>query len=206
MGDARRHGGREERHLTFGRSLLQDPLDVLDESHVEHLVRLVEDEEADVIQFQRAAAHVVHDPARRADHDLHAALQTAELPLVRLAAVDRQRFDVLVAAVFVQRLGDLNGELACRRQDQRLNRALLGIDGLDDGKPESGRLPRSGLRLGDHVPAGKKGGDDLDLNWRGGFVADVLDRFQQRGVEAELLERWSVVGLDFAANERHPVR
>ena len=31
MGDARRYGGREERHLTFGRSLLQDPLDVLDE-------------------------------------------------------------------------------------------------------------------------------------------------------------------------------
>jgi hypothetical protein len=90
----------------------------------------------------------------------------------------------------------LNGELPCRRQDQRLNRALLGIDRLDDGKPESGRLAGPGLSLGNHVPAGKKGRDDFDLNWRGGFVSDVLDRFQQRGVEAELFERWSVVALD----------
>ena len=69
-----------------------------------------------------------------------------------------ERFDVLVAAVFVQRFGNLNGELPCRRQDQRLNRALLGIDRLDDGKPERGRLPGSGLSLGNHVPAGKEGG------------------------------------------------
>src|SRR5215203_337477 len=152
MGNPRWNGGREERHLTFGRSLLQDPLDVLNESHVEHLVRLIEDEEANVIQFQRAPAHVVHDSSRRADHDLHAALQTAELSLVRLAAID--------------------------------------------GKPESSRLPRSGLSLGNYIPAGEESRDDLDLNWRGCFVPDVFDRFQQRSVEAELLKRRSVVGLD----------
>ena len=129
--------------------------------------------------------------------------KTAELPLVRLAAVDRQRLDVLVAAVLVQRLGDLDRQLARRGQDQRLDRALLGIDGLDDRQPEGGRLAGAGLRLGDHVAAGEQDRDDLDLDRRRLLVADVLDRFQQRGVEPELLERWSVVGLDFVS-ERAP--
>src|SRR5829696_1909564 len=142
MGNTRRYGGGEERHLAFSRRLLEDPLDVLDETHVEHLVRLVEDEEADVIQFQRASAHMVHDPPRCADHDLHAALETAKLSLVRLTAIDGQGFDVLVAAIFVERLGYLNRELPCRGQNQTLNRALFGIDSLDNGQPESGRLPR----------------------------------------------------------------
>ncbi len=127
--DARRHGGGEEGHLPFGRGLLQDPLDVLDEAHVEHFVRFVEDEEADVIELEGAAAHVVHDATRRADHDLRATLQAAELPLVWLPAVDRQRLDVLVAAVLVERFRDLNGELARGRQDQRLHGSLPGIDG-----------------------------------------------------------------------------
>ena len=156
VGDPRRHGGREERRLPLGRGLLQDPLDVLDEAHVEHLVGLVEDEEADVVEVERAAAHVVHDAAGRADHDLDAALQAAELPLVRLAAVDRQRLDLLVAAVLVQRLGDLDRQLAGRAEDQRLDRALLGIDRLDDRQPEGGRLAGAGLRLGDDVAPGQQ--------------------------------------------------
>ena len=70
-------------------------LDVLDEAHVEHLVGLVEDDDCDAVEVERAAAHVVHHPAGRADHDLDAAAQRAELPVDRLAAVDRQDGRVL---------------------------------------------------------------------------------------------------------------
>ncbi len=45
------------------------------------------------VEPQRAAAHVVHDAAGRADDDLRALLQPAELAVVGLAAVDGQRMD-----------------------------------------------------------------------------------------------------------------
>ena len=124
------------------RDLLQDPLDVLDEAHVEHLVGFVEDEEADVVELQRAAAHVVHDPAGRADDDLDAALQPAELPLVRLAAVDRQRLDLLVAAVLVQRLGDLDRQLARRgRISACTERVARDRSASMIGRPKAAVLP-----------------------------------------------------------------
>ena len=77
-------------------------------------------------EVQRVAAHVVHDAAGRADHDLDAALERAQLALDRLAAVDRQDRHRLIFAVRVQRLGDLHRQLARRRQNQRLRRAVRG--------------------------------------------------------------------------------
>ena len=195
IGDARRDGGREERRLPLGRRLGQDPLDVLDEAHVEHLVRLVEDEEADVVELERAPPHVVHDAAGRADHDLDAALQAAELPLVGLAAVDGQRLHVLVAAVLVQRLRDLDRQLARRGQNERLHRAQLGVDRLDDGQAERGRLAGAGLRLGDDVLPAQEERDGCDLDRRRRFVADVLDRLQQRGADPQVLKGRAAVAL-----------
>ena len=68
----------------------EDRLDVLGEAHLEHLVGLVEDEEAQLGEVERALLEVVHDPAGRADDDVHAATQRGELDAVALAAVDRQ--------------------------------------------------------------------------------------------------------------------
>ena len=80
LGDAphlARQGGREEGRLPPLRRLGEDPLDVLDEAHAEHLVRLVEHHHADGVEAQRAAPQVVHDPARRADDDVDAAVAAA---------------------------------------------------------------------------------------------------------------------------------
>ena len=58
----------------LGRRVGQDPLDVLDEAHAQHLVGLVEHDGLDAREVERAAPQVVHDAARRADDDVHAAL------------------------------------------------------------------------------------------------------------------------------------
>ena len=68
----------------------EDRLDVLGEAHLEHLVGLVEDEEAQLGEVEGALLEVVHDAAGRADDDVHAATQRGELDAVALAAVDRQ--------------------------------------------------------------------------------------------------------------------
>ena len=52
--DSVRHGGREKRHLLAVRGVLQDALDVFLEAHVQHLIGLIEDEELQLGQVQRA--------------------------------------------------------------------------------------------------------------------------------------------------------
>ena len=86
----RRSGGsaagmvaREQRDLLVVGGVGEDRLDVLGEAHVEHLVGLVEHQEPQLGQVEGALLEVVHDPAGRADDDVHAAAQRAELDAVR---------------------------------------------------------------------------------------------------------------------------
>ena len=79
----------------------------------------------------------------RADDDLHAALQPAELRAVALAAVDRQHVEARqVRGVALERLGDLDRELARRRQHQRLRLGLaLGRAAARIGSANAAVLP-----------------------------------------------------------------
>ena len=54
---------------------LEDRVEVLGETHVEHLVRFVEHEDVDGVEAERAAAQVIERPARRRDDDVAAALE-----------------------------------------------------------------------------------------------------------------------------------
>ena len=84
--------GREQDGLALRGRRVEDRLDVLGEAHVEHLVGLVEHDDA----RRRRARSVPRlmwsmRPARRGDDDVDAVAQRAELAADRLAAVDRQR-------------------------------------------------------------------------------------------------------------------
>ena len=86
-----RHRGRKENRLPLLRRVFEDGFDVIAETHVEHDVGFVEDDQLHGFEPQRPAPHVIHDAARRADDDLRALLETVELALVGLPAVNRQR-------------------------------------------------------------------------------------------------------------------
>ncbi len=77
--DVVREGGREQQVLSIRRQALQDPADVADEAHVEHAIRLVQDEDLDATQVDGALTDVVEQPTRRRDHDLRA-LRGARAP------------------------------------------------------------------------------------------------------------------------------
>ena len=151
--DRRRDRGREERGLAIVGGRGEDRLEVLGEAHVEHLVGLVEDDHLDAIEAQAAALEVVDRPAGCRDDDVDAAPQAAQLLADRLAAVDRQDPGAELAAVLVERLGDLHRQLARRDQDERRRAALAGLpdgDALEGRQRERGRLAgaRSGPRRG----------------------------------------------------------
>ena len=141
--DLRRHGRGEQRDVLVVRGAGQDRLDVLGEAHLEHLVGLVEHQEAQLGQVQGALLQVVHDPAGGADHDVHAAAQGGELDAVPLAAVDRQHVQAgQVRGVPLEGLGDLERQLTGRRQHQRLRRLLLaGRSGRGSARANAAVLP-----------------------------------------------------------------
>ena len=172
------------------RGVGEDRLDVVGEAHLEHLVGLVEHEEAQLAEVERALLEVVHDAARRADDDVDAAAQRAQLHAVGLAAVDRQHVHALeVGGVPLERLADLQGELARRGEDQRLRLLLLEVEPAEDRQREGRRLARAGLGESDDVAPLEQGGDRRLLDGGGVLVADVAQRLEHLVVEAEVGER-----------------
>jgi hypothetical protein len=85
---------------------------------------------------------------------VHAAAQRAQLDAVPLAAVDRQDVHALeVGGVLLERLADLEGELAGRGQHQRLRLLLAQVELVEDRQCERGGLAGSGLGQADDMAA-----------------------------------------------------
>ena len=173
----------------------EDRLEVLGEAHVEHLVRLVEHDDPDLVEAQAAALQMVDRPARRRDHDVDTATKAAQLLADRLPAVDRQDPGAQLAAIRVERLGDLHRELTRRDEDQGGGAAFAGgpeLDALEHRQCEGRGLAGSRRGLREEVSAGQQRRDGLALDRRRFLVAEGRDRVQQAGVELEPAE--AIVG------------
>jgi hypothetical protein len=80
-----------------------------------------------------------------------------------------------VRAVHAQRLGDLDAQLTGRREHERLDVGVVGIDALDHRQPERRGLAGAGLRLADHIAALEQHGDCLLLDRARRLIAHVLE-------------------------------
>jgi hypothetical protein len=126
-----------------------------------------------------SASSRIHHPARGADDDLSALFETPELSFVRLPAVNRQSGDpALKQRQLVDLLGNLDGQLACRAQDQNLDLPQVGVNLLDRRDGERGGFAGAGLGLADHVLAREQNGDGLRLDGRCLFKPQFINGFQ----------------------------
>src|ERR1700722_6976576 len=177
LGDApdfRRHGGGEEQGLAGERHQLADALDVGDETHVEHAIGLVDDEELDAAEQEPSALVMVEQAAGRRDQHVAAAHQLGVLIVERDAADDQRDVElVVVDAVFDEALFYRRRELAGRLQNQRARHARPGPAGFQHGqhRQHEGRgLAGAGLGDAQHVAPGEHVGDGLILDWGWSFV------------------------------------
>jgi hypothetical protein len=178
--DRLRYRRREEQRLAPTRAHPQNPLDVLDEAEVEHLIRLVEDDIARGGQDQRLPGDQVHHAAHRGDHDLRAGSQASLLVADRGPAKDRNHVDTLqMLGVRTERLRHLDTELPGRGQNDRLGLLVLRVDLLEHRQPEGCCLAAPGLCLADHVTAVEQLGDRLRLDRGRLDVAELVQRHQQ---------------------------
>ena len=74
---------REQQVLSFvrGRKQPHDPLDVGDESHVEHSIRFIENQDLDLAEVHALLLDVIEHPAGRGDKDLDAGAHDRQLLL-----------------------------------------------------------------------------------------------------------------------------
>ena len=131
----------------------------------------------DLVAADGLSAHVVHDPARRADDDLRPIFQTPDLSGNVLAAVDGQHLDTVhVFGQIPDLSGYLDGQFPGGAKGNGLNFLVFRIDFLKQGNAESGGLAGAGLGLAHNVPAFHLHRNGLGLNRRRLFESHLLHR------------------------------
>ena len=197
VGDPLGKGGGEEHGLEVGVVLgvVQDGLDVLHEAHVEHLVRLVEHPEPELLEAERLAVEVVLDAARGADDDVATLPESALLIAVRGTAVDADGDEAERLTDMLEVGVHLLGELAGGREEGHHRSAalhpaavrghrVLAVDDLDDGQDEGEGLAAARARAAHQVFTVEdglealrldavEGGDSLGLQLRAHLLGEV---------------------------------
>src|SRR5205807_405622 len=193
--DLRQHRRGEEEGLAVPRKRIDNPADVREESHVEHAIRLVEDEDLEAAKVDVAPGHVVEETAGGCDDDSDPGAESVLLRGHPDAAVYGVTADPGPLGQATEGDLDLGRELAGRREDEGAGspRRLLQ-QSLQDRQEERGRLPGPGLRGADDVATGEDRGDRLFLNRRRSLVAEGVDRPEEDRFEAELVKGMFRVG------------
>ena len=182
-------GGREEQRLVGAGDVAQQPLDLGQEPHVDHAVGLVEHHDLDVAEGDHAPVDEVDQATRRGDDHVDAVAQGSDLVVHAGAAVHRRHPPVDRLGQGFEDLGDLEGELPGRNQDQGsgpLRRRPR--DAGENREAEGERLARPGLGFAAHVTAGDAVGDGQSLDGKGKRDTGVVERSHQGGRQAEIRE------------------
>ena len=183
----------KNKRLAGERHQLADALDVGDETHVEHAIGLVDDEELDAAEQKPAALVMVEQAARRRDQHIDAAHQLGILVVERHAADDQRDVElIVVGAVFDEAFFDLRRKLAGRLEDQRARHARSRPTGFQHGqhRQHEGRgLAGAGLGDAQHVAPGEHVGDGLILNGGRSFVTSRRNGSEYFFGQAEMGKR-----------------
>ena len=184
-----RHGGREQCHLALLRCLVEDPFDIVDETHAQHLICLIQHQRLQRTQLERAFAHVVHHPSRGTDYHMHATLQLPYLAGIILATIDRQYVKPLDAGgIALKRLGDLDRQLTGWRQHHHLYLFAVDIEPRQQRQGKRSGLAGTGGGVTQQVQPLQQQGNGLGLDRGGGFVADLIEYGQQRRRQIQVAE------------------
>ena len=164
------HCGREQQRAPLSRHGVEDRLQLVAETQVEHLVCLVQDDDLQALGVEVAALDVIAQPARRADHHVHALVQRAPFHQ-RIHATDAAGDAAAGLGVKPHQLGlYLQRKFTGRRDDQRERRA-----GLRQAVGVGHQVVRHGHAVGDRLARAGFGGDQ-QIAIGTGFEHGGLDR------------------------------
>ena len=168
--------------MLAGLHQFDDMADILIETHVQHLVSLIEDDLGHMGEVNAVVFVVIHQAARRRHHDL--------TPLCEAFGL----FFHIGAAVYAcdlharhkgregrQLVGDLLGQLTGGGHDDRLRHFPGRVDLLRHRDAEGAGLAGAGGSLGDNIPPRQHDGNRLFLNLshfrKAHLFHSLVDRF-----------------------------
>jgi len=185
-----RHGGGKEQGVFLGRGGGQDRVQFFLETHVEHLVGLVQNHSPDGGEIDAVAAEQVVQAAGGGDDDLAALAQGPDLRLDGGAAINGGDLDLRqMAGQGHQVAGYLHAEFPGGAENQGLGAALGRVGQLHHGNPEGGGLAGAGLGETDQVGRFfQDQGDDFGLDRGGGGEALVAKGLEDLAADAEFCE------------------
>jgi hypothetical protein len=186
------HRGGEQAGLPLGRHGAQDAFDIGQETHVEHAVGLVEDQQLHLVQAGVALLEVVEESARRGHEDGRGVgAQVAGLVAEADAAEDVEDAHAGALGDLGEFVGDLDGQFTGGDEhegdDAAAGRQLAGV--LHGGDAEGGRLAGARAGLGQKVAAGEEVRDGLGLDGAGRLVPHRGDGVEGSRAELEFTER-----------------
>ena len=168
--DFLRHRSREKPSMLVFRRVFQNAVQLVPETHVEHLVGLIEHHRMQMAEIDFAPAQDIQHTPRRGHDDFHAPGNLVQLAFYAGATVNGANPQIgNILGKILQILGYLHAEFPCRTQHQGFDSLVLGIALFNQGKAEGRCLSCPGLGQGDHIGlCSQKYGQDLSL-YRHGF-------------------------------------
>ena len=168
----------------FGGTSGDNPLQRMNETEVEHLVSLVEDENFQIAQRQRTLVDEVEQSAGRCDENVHSARNGAYAFRIWDAAEDHADRQAHVASISLGARGDLRRKLTGRRKDQHSGMAGLREftgrgEAIERRQHERRGFSGAGLGYPEKIAAGENCRDGPCLDRRSLRIIFRRERIEQ---------------------------
>ncbi len=186
--DLRRQCCREEDRLTLSRESLHHLHDVVEESHIQHPIRLIKDKVLNPREVDLTTLQMRQQTTWRSDNHIGTTIQTTTLHIPRLAiatTIDHRSGYIEVVGEALKLCVDLHRQLTCRHHDDRVDLTLLILtirlaihQQAQQRKRKGCRLTRTRLRTADEVSPLEYDWYCLLLNWGHLLETHLFDRIQ----------------------------
>ena len=172
-----RHGSRKQEVLPFRGKRADDPLNVGEEAHIEHVISLIQYECLDLVQAQLPLAQQIEHTSRTADDDFRSPAEVPYLFVNRDPAVNDGHLHPGELGQSADFSRDLRRKLTRRRENESPRSTSASLEqSVEKRQRKSRRLPRARLGESQYVAPRKTGRNRFVLNrsWileAGGFYA-----------------------------------
>ncbi len=174
-----RHGGGEQKRVPLCGNGIHYEIQFVGESHVEHAVRLVQNDLLYLREIEMPSGDHVLEPAGGPDDDVDAGPEPACLLAYARSAVDGDAPVPGVPGQLVYLLAHLDRELPCGCEHQGCRLPGAGAYARENDQRVRAGLPCAGLGPGEDVLPGQPRGHRLRLDGGGLRPSHVGDTFQQ---------------------------
>ena len=181
------HRGRKEQRLSVLGNVFEDLPHIVEEAHVEHLVRLVQNDDFGIEDIDLSLLIEVLETSGCRHHDLDPPMDQGDLASVAHSSVDRQGSDPGETPQMVELVADLARQLAGRGDNQGPLDLSPG-DAIQDRQSEGRRLSGPRMGLPHQISPLQDNGNRLLLNGTGLLEACDTDPFGHLRMQIEFFE------------------